>query len=199
MISPPVTARLPAAWIASSPVFRVIVPPEMVTVPAESVSSSSGSALTPSFSAVMQSVPLLISTEPSEARPLFAAVRLSVMPPSTVMEAVLPPLIAFLQAEPSAFKTPVPVMVRLAPALALIAAPSKASAIVSSVLSSLAGFSASVRVFVPVTTRVTPVSLLQLRGAEVVLRSVRSLRISVTPVVPFLTVIVPSEQLPVTV
>ena len=194
---PPVTVRSPVAWMPSSPAVSFRVPPVTVTVPAETVSSSSGSALMASPSASTVISPPRMTTALSLAMPLFAAVTRSVTPSSTVTVLSAPPLMPFLHCEPSAISVPLPVTVRLAPDLTLIAAPSKASATASSALSSSAGSSASVRVTVPVTKRVTSLSLLQHSGEPSVLVSVRSSRISVTPVVPFLTVMLPSLHVPV--
>ena len=100
---------------------------------------------------------------------------------------------AFLHADPSAVRDPVPVMVRDAPDLTLMAAPSKSS------LSSLAASSLSDRTTVPWTYAVTSVSLLQDRGAVELEERDRSCRIRLTPVVPFFTLMDPSAQDPVTV
>ena len=82
-------------------------------------------------------------------------------------------------------------MVSLPSLLTLTAAPSKEDS-ASSAMSS-----PSVRVLAPVSWTVTSVSLLQLNAAESVEVRVRPLRTRVTPVVPFLTVTLPSAQEPV--
>ena len=120
------------------------------------------------------------------------------VPLSTVMTAVAAPLMAFLQLLPSAVNVPVPLMVRLDPLLTFRAAPSKASATVSSAESSLAGSSLSVRVLVPSRIRFTSVVLLQESGAVAEDARVRLFSTRVTPVVPFFTVMLPSLQDPVT-
>ena len=97
VMSAPSTVSVASEWIASSPALTVIVPPLSAKLPP---------ALMPSFAAVMLTVA-----------------------PSTVMSAAArsasasEPLMPFL-ALPLTFSVPVPVMVRVLPALALIAAPS---------------------------------------------------------------------------
>ena len=109
----------------------------------DAVSSSSGSDFMPSFPAATFTVPPLMMSSPSEARPLFAALTFTVLD-SIVMVASEAPLMPFLQAEPSAVRTPLPVIVRDAPDLTFIAAPSK-----SSFVSSVEASSRSVRVTEP--------------------------------------------------
>ena len=120
------------------------------------------------------------------------------VPLSTVMEAVAAPLMAFLQLLPSAVSVPVPLMVSVAPLFTFRAAPSKASATAASVDSSLAGSSLSVMVLVPSRIILTSVVLLQEIGAVVEEANVRSFTTNVTPVVSFLTLMLPSLQDPVT-
>ena len=102
----------------------------------------------------------------------------------------------FLQALPSAFSVPLPIIVSDAPALTFIAAPSKASATVSSVDVSFAGSSLSVIVLSPSKMIIASAVLLIDIGADVDEVSVRLSRISTTSVVPFFTLIVPSTHSP---
>ena len=183
--------------MASSCASTFTTPPLIVTVPAESVSSSSGSALIPSSPAVTFTTPPSITTALSLAMPWLAAFAFTVTAPVTVILDSAAPLTAFLQAEPSAFRMPFPVIVSDAPDFTFIAAPSNASATVSSVESSSAGFSLSVRVTVPSAYTVAEASLLTERGAPYAEVRDRSFKIRVTPVTPFLTLIVPCVQEPV--
>ncbi len=108
-------------------------------------------------------------------------------------------MMPFLQPVALTFRVPLPRITRDEPSFALMAAPSKASATASSDESSLAGSSLSVKVTVPWISSVTSVVFLQTTGAVDEEDRVRSFKMSVTPVVPFFTTMLPSLQLPVTV
>ena len=82
--------------------------------------------------------------------------------------------------------------------LSLIAAPSNASAVSASDEFSSSGFSLSVRTDSPESHNVTPLAFLHNNGALEEHDSVKSSMINFTPVVLALTVILPSEQDPVT-
>ena len=95
------------------------------------------------------------------------------------------------------FRFPLPQKVTVEPLFTLTAAPSKASATVVSVEVSLAGSSLSARVEVPSKWILTVADFFTTIGAVEEEASVRSSRMSVTPLSPLLTIIAPSEQLPV--
>ena len=114
-----------------------------------------------------------------------------------VIAALSAPLIPFLHTEPSTLRVPLPVSISDELLFTFIAAPSNASATSVSVLSSLSGFSASVRVFVPSTLMVTLHSFFITIGADVEQVRERLFKMSVTSVTPLLTSTCPSLHEPV--
>ena len=193
---PPVMSKPLSACMPSSPLTMLILPPFTVTVPCDVVSSSSGEDLSPSPSEVRLMLPPFTVTFPSEARALLAAdtlrVNVSVLLSPIMTVADSPPFMPFLHPEPSAVRVPLPVMVAVEPLFTLIAAPSKSSE------DSLAVSSASVSTLFPSICMTASAFLLTERGAVVLDVRVRPFRIMVTPVVPFLTVMLPWAHSPVT-